>query len=195
MKNRNIQFERAALCCKDTGLLLACLAAVFISTPTPVSARDLVPFNGTILGYLETQEPIDQCTVHAHVVTFGNSNQLGAFTGTAEIYGNFCENPPNITSTGSYHWFAANGDQFSATFDAILTPTATQGVYDNHETAEVTGGTGRFTNATGHRGRTNRLHHGAALVCPPLARDHLKCRLDEAVDIVRLFCASQLAFV
>jgi hypothetical protein len=23
-------------------------------------------------------------------------------------------------------------------------------VYDNHETAEATGGTGRFTNATGH---------------------------------------------
>ena len=40
--------------------------------------------------------------------------------------------------------------QISGTFDGYLSPTATQGVYDNHETADVTAGTGRFTNATGH---------------------------------------------
>ena len=63
---------------------------------------------------------------------------------------NFCENPPNITYTGSFHLFAANGDELCGTFEGYLTPTETPGVYDNHETSDVTGGTSRFTNATGH---------------------------------------------
>jgi hypothetical protein len=150
MKNRNIQFKATALRCKNTGLLLACLAAVFISAPNPASARDQVPFRGTLSGYVETQEPVDQCTIHAHAVLFGNPTHLGAFTGTGELYQNFCEDPPNITYTGTFHLFAANGDELSGTFEGYLSPTETPGVYDNHETSDVTGGTGRFTNATGH---------------------------------------------
>jgi hypothetical protein len=130
--------------------LLTCIA-VFISVTTPASASDQVPFNGTVSGYVETQEPVDQCTVHIHVVNFGNATQLGAFTGTAEFYPNFCEDPPNITYIGTFHWFAANGDEISGTFDGYLSPTGTPGLYDNHETAEVTGGTGRFAPpTTGH---------------------------------------------
>ena len=86
MKNRNIQFKATALRCKNRGLLLVCLAAVFISAPTPASARDQVPFSGTLAGCVETQEPVDQCTVHAHAVLFGNATHLGAFTGTGEFY-------------------------------------------------------------------------------------------------------------
>ena len=147
MKNRNIQFKPTAGLLIP--LLLACLAAVFISATAPARAGDMVPFNGTVSGYVETQEPVDQCTVHIHVVNFGNANQLGAFTGTAEFYPNFCEDPPNITYTGTFDWFAANGDEIFGTFDGYLSPTGTPGVYDNHETAEVTGGTGRFGSATG----------------------------------------------
>jgi len=147
MKNKNIQFKAT------TGvlipLLVVCLG-IFISAVTPASARDQVPFNGTVSGYVETQEPVDECTVHTHVINSGNANELGAFHGTAEFYPNFCENPPNITYTGSFHLFAANGDELSGTFEGYLSPTETPGVYDNHETSDVTGGTGRFTGATGH---------------------------------------------
>src|SRR5438034_5447312 len=111
MKNRNIQFKPTAGLLIP--LLLACFAAVFISGTTPAVAGEMVPFNGTVSGYVESQEPVDQCTVHAHVVNFGNANQLGAFTGTAEFYPNFCEDPPNITYTGTFDWFAANGDEIS----------------------------------------------------------------------------------
>jgi hypothetical protein len=148
MKNRNIQFKPTLGLLIP--LLLVCLATVFISAPNSARAGDMVPFNGTVSGYIETQEPVDECTVHTHVVNFGNATQLGAFTGTAEFYPNFCEDPPNITYIGSSHWFAANGDEISGTFDGYLTPTETAGVYDNHENADVTGGTGRFTTATGH---------------------------------------------
>jgi hypothetical protein len=128
--------------------LLTCIA-VFISAPTPAGASESVPFNGTVSGYVESQVPVDECTVHIHVINFGNATQLGAFTGTAEFYPNFCEDPPNITYTGMFHWFAANGDIIEGTFDGYLTDPDMDGVYDNHETAEVTGGTGRFDGATG----------------------------------------------
>src|SRR5262249_46323231 len=105
MKNQNIQFKAAALRCKIARLFLAFLAAAFISAPNPTSAGDQVPFNGTLAGCVETQEPIDQCTIHAHAALFGNATHLGAFTGTGEFYQNFCENPPNITYSGSFHFF------------------------------------------------------------------------------------------
>jgi len=71
---------------------------------------------------------------------------LGVYTGTGELYQDIC----NSTFIGSFHWFAANGDEIYGSFEGYLTPTGTPGVYDNHETADVTGGTGRFTSATGH---------------------------------------------
>ena len=132
-------------------LLLACFAAVFISAPTPAVAGGMVPFNGTLAGCVDTQEPVDECTLHTHAVLFGNATHLGAFTGTGEFYQDFCEDPPNITYIGSFHLFAANGDELSGTFEGYLSPTETPGVYDNHETAEVTDGTGRFAPpTTGH---------------------------------------------
>ena len=148
MKNRNIQFKATAGVLIP--LLLAFFAAVFISAPNPASARDQVPFNGTLGGCVDTQEPVDECTLHTHALLFGNATHLGAFTGTGEFYQNFCEDPPNITYAGSFHLFAANGDELSGTFEGYLSPTETPGVYDNHETSDVTGGTGRFTGATGH---------------------------------------------
>src|SRR5262249_56136483 len=58
-----------------------------------------------------------------------------------------CQN--KIPYPGPFDWFAANGDEIYGTFEGYLCPTETPRVYDNHETAEVTGGTGRFANATG----------------------------------------------
>jgi hypothetical protein len=89
------------------------------------------------------------------VINFGHANQLGAFTGTAEFFPRPCAPDPdlcehNVPYTGTFDWFAANGDEIYGTFEGYLCPTETPGVFDNHETAEVTGGTGRFANATGH---------------------------------------------
>jgi len=154
MNNRNIQFKAAVLDFKSAGLLLAFLAAVFISTPNPASARDQVPFNGVVAGYNNPPSGTE-CEPIISVVNFGHANQLGAFTGTAEFFPRPCEPNPdlcenNIPYTGTFDWFAANGDEISGTFEGYLCPTETPGVYDNHETAEVTGGSGRFANATGH---------------------------------------------
>ena len=154
MKNRNIQFKPKALCFKNAGLLLACLATVFISAPTPAAAGGMVPFNGTVSGYVDSQSGTE-CEPSTHVINFGHANQLGAFTGTAEFSPRPCDPDPdlcenNVPYTGTFDWFAANGDEIYGTFEGYMCPTQTPGVYDNHETAEITGGTGRFANATGH---------------------------------------------
>jgi hypothetical protein len=146
MKNRNIQFKPTASRYKKMGLLLACLAAVFISATNPASARDQLPFHANLSGYVETSEFLPPCTIHGHAIIFGNATHVGAYTGTGELYQDVCNN----TYIGSFHWFAANGDELFGTFEGFLTPTETPGVYDNHETSEVTGGTGRFTGATGY---------------------------------------------
>jgi len=152
MKNRNIQFKLTARLLVP--LLLTFFVSVFISGPTPAVAGEMVPFNGTVSGYVESQSGT-QCEPSTHVINFGHANQLGAFTGTAEFFPRPCAPDPdlcenNIPYTGTFDWFAANGDEIYGTFEGYLCPTGTSGVYDNHETAEVTGGTGRFANATGH---------------------------------------------
>ena len=95
MKNRNIQFKATALRCKNTGFLLVCLAAVFISAPNPASALDMVPFNGTVSGFVESQSGTE-CEPSVHVINFGHANQLGAFTGTAEFFPRPCEPDPDL---------------------------------------------------------------------------------------------------
>ena len=152
MKNRNIQFKPTAGILIP--LLLACFAAVFISAPNSAKAGGMVPFNGTVSGYVDSQSGTE-CEPSIHVVNFGHANHLGAFTGTAEFSPRPCDPDPdlcenNVPYTGTFDWFAANGDEIFGTFEGYLCPTETPGVFDNNETAEVTGGTGRFTNATGH---------------------------------------------
>ena len=131
MKNRNIQFKATALCSKNAGLLLACVAAVFMSAPSPAAARDEVPFNGVVSGYVELQSGTE-CGPSTHVINFGHANQLGAFTGTAEFFPRPCEPDPdlcenNIPYTGTFDWFAANGDEIYGTFEGHLCPTENAG--------------------------------------------------------------------
>jgi len=73
MKNQNIQFKAVALRWKNTGLLLACLAVVFISAPNLASARDEVPFNGVVSGSVVSQS-VTQCQPSTHVLNFGHAN-------------------------------------------------------------------------------------------------------------------------
>jgi len=137
MKTRNLQFKAIILFLACVALFLAASAA---------RAGNLVPFNGTVSGYVQSAEAPVGCLQTLHVVNFGNANQLGAFTGIGEFIVNGCDG----TYTGFFHWRAANGDKLEGTFDGYLTPSSTPGVFDNHETADVTSGTGRFANATGH---------------------------------------------
>jgi hypothetical protein len=143
MKNRNIQFKptRGLL----IPLLLACLAAVFISAPASAVAGEMVPFNGIVSGTIISTVPLDECHLLSEAVNGGHANQLGAFTGSAEFVLNVCD----LTYVGSYVFTGANGDSISGPFTGTLTPTPIPGVFDNNELAFITAGTGRFADATG----------------------------------------------
>ena len=143
MKNRNLQFKPTAGLLIP--LLLACFTAVFVSAAAPARAGDTVPFKGTLSGTVISSVPLDECHVLSEIVNGGNATQLGRFTGTAEFILNVCD----LTYVGSYVFTGANGDSISGPFTGTLTPTSIEGVFDNDEVAFITGGTGRFANATG----------------------------------------------
>ena len=93
MKNRNIQFKPTLGLVIP--LLLVCLAAVFISATNLARAGEMVPFNGTVSGYVDSQSGTE-CEPSIHVVNFGHANQLGAFTGTAEFSPHPCAPDPDL---------------------------------------------------------------------------------------------------
>jgi hypothetical protein len=121
------------------------VAAAIISVTPPASARDQVPFRGVVSGSVVSITPLDQCNQRIEAVNGGNATHLGRFTGTAEFVLDVC----NLTYVGGYVFTAANGDSISGPFIGSLTPTDVPGVFDNTESAFVTGGTGRFAGATG----------------------------------------------
>jgi hypothetical protein len=143
MKNRNSQFKPTAGLLIP--LLVACFAAVVASSAAPAIAGDTVPFKGTLSGSIISSVPLDECHVLSEIVNGGNATQLGRYNGTAEFILNVCD----LTYVGSYVFIAANGDSISGPFTGILTPTSIEGVFDNNELAFITGGTGRFADATG----------------------------------------------
>ena len=97
-----------------------------------------LPFRGSYASVIEVPPPSAVGTIE------GTATHLGRFTGTltAEVT---AEN----TSTGTFNFTAANGDQLSGTFVGI------EGVFIPPNTARITevatieNGTGRFAGATG----------------------------------------------
>ena len=53
------------------------------------------------------------------------------------------------TAIGTFAFTAANGDTVTGTFTGASAPTALPDVFSIEETASITGGTGRFADATG----------------------------------------------
>jgi hypothetical protein len=107
------------------------------------AAGEQVPFKGTLDGVVTITgtPPIVSVVIDAS----GNATQLGEFTLSI----------PHIvdrnagTATGTYEFQAANGDTLTAEFSGQSKPSETPGVLFIVETATITGGTGRFADATG----------------------------------------------
>ena len=76
-------------------------------------------------------------------------------TGTATYLGKYTEHATlqvNVltgSATGAATFTAANGDTLTATVEGQATPTTTPGVVSIVEVYTITGGTGRFADATG----------------------------------------------
>ena len=133
-------------------LIFACLAATSALTMAQGNNGQEESFDGTVSGTIPPQSdwgpPLpgsNGCAFSFPVPNTGTSNQLGQFHGMATFVPNVCDG----SYTGTYQWIAANGDRISGPFRGQNIPTATAGVFTNVETATITGGTGRFKNASG----------------------------------------------
>jgi len=122
-------------------LALAFLVVLGITGPVP--AGEDVPFKGHLEGDV-TITPLAPPFVMVDVEATGKATHLGKFT--LDIP--HVVNRANGTAVGSYEFTAANGDTLTANFTGVAVPIA-PGVLYIEETATITGGTGRFADASG----------------------------------------------
>jgi hypothetical protein len=113
---------------------------------SPAIAGEVVPFKGRLEGASTiTFDPPPSPFFSVLLEGTGHATLLGRFT---------VEAPHRVNSAtgsaiGSFTFTASNGDRLTADFTGASTPTATPGVFAIVETANITGGTGRFAGATG----------------------------------------------
>ena len=123
-------------------MLVAAFAVSLTSVAVSAVAAE-TPFKGKI-NAVETAEVVFQ-TLSVTRDGTGTATYLGKFTEHATLQVNI----PTAHATGAATFTAANGDTLTATVDGQATPTTTPGVVSIVEVYTITGGTGRFSDATG----------------------------------------------
>jgi hypothetical protein len=103
------------------------------------------PFKGSYTTSSEILQPAP--ILKTRITGTGHVSQLGYSTFVAYSTLNFTSQPP-FQLGGTATFTAANGDEVYTSFTGTSTPTA-QGMLDVSMTHIITGGTGRFQNATG----------------------------------------------
>jgi hypothetical protein len=131
MRN-NINLPMAAI------LLTAALAG------QAVAADKLVPFTGSLHAHESETFPAPG-TLLADGSGGGIATHIGLFT----LTWHFTVNLADGTGTGPVRIIAANGDEIFTSVAGKSEPTSTPGVFRIMEVQTITGGTGRFANATG----------------------------------------------
>ena len=123
------------------------MAAMFLAAALagPAMAENQVPFKGSLEGVVSIT-PIDAQFSFVRINGTGNASHLGLFT--VDIP--HIVNRPARTGIGTYTFTAANGDTLTAEFAGLATPTTTPTVLSIVEIGSITGGTGRFADATGN---------------------------------------------
>jgi hypothetical protein len=126
-------------------LTLALLAVLALAGPAAAEGPGKqVPFRGRLEG-VATVTPLTPPFVAVNIEGGGHATQLGNF----EVSIPHVTNRSNGTAAGTYEFTAANGDTLTADFTSQVTPTDVPGVVSVAVTATITGGTGRFADATG----------------------------------------------
>ena len=146
-------------------LVPAALLAIAIASPVALAGPTNVPLKGSLATQetLEFVPPPPSDGVCAGSVAKGTTAVIGTAShlGRVSGRGTDCINmsggsPPSFAFTnGELTLTAANGDQLTVTYSGTFTPTTNDptnpqaAIYAISGTFQVTGGTGRFANATG----------------------------------------------
>ena len=123
-------------------LLVVALAGTTLAASAKAKEKEL-PFKGTLQS-VETyvvNPPIMAVTANGS----GNATQLGQYAISYEVEVNL----ETLAGVGSAQLVAANGDILYANMSGQATPTETADVFNVVEEFTITGGTGRFANASG----------------------------------------------
>ena len=126
--------------------IVAVLLATLVvgTTLAAASAKRPLPFKGSIEA-LETYQVNGQ-TMSVTASGSGEATYLGHYTVSYQVQVDL----PTGTGTGlSAHYVAANGDSLFAEGSGQATPTDDPNVFNVVETYTITGGTGRFADASG----------------------------------------------
>lgn len=114
-------------------LISLCVMGSVALSATPVYAADFVPLKGRFAG--------------AGADFSGNFTHIGKFQGVVDL------------AASTAVWTAANGDTITnQTTSFVLVEEVTPGVFRYEQTLVITGGTGRFANATGSATATGLLN-------------------------------------
>jgi hypothetical protein len=122
------------------------MAAAFLTAVLAgrAAAENHVPFKGRLEGVV-TMTPVDAELVFVRIQGTGNATDLGLFTVDVP----HLVNRQARTGNGAYTFTAANGDTLTAGFRGTGTPIVSPAGLSIVEIAVITGGTGRFADATG----------------------------------------------
>ena len=136
-------------------MVVALLLGILLVSTTlaAASARKPLPLKGSIEA-LETYR-VSGPTMFVTATGSGEATHLGRYTVTYEVQVDL----PSGTGTGlSAQYVAANGDRLFAEGSGQATPTEDPSVFVVVETFTITGGTGRFADATGNFTETRRVN-------------------------------------
>lgn len=136
-------------------MVVALLLGILLVSTTlaAASARKPLPLKGSIEA-LETYR-VSGPTMFVTATGSGEATHLGRYTVTYEVQVDL----PTGTGTGlSAQYVAANGDRLFAEGSGQATPTEDPSVFVVVETFTITGGTGRFADASGSFTETRRVN-------------------------------------
>ncbi len=139
--------------------LTVCIAALALAAVSPTSAGTL-SFNGTFVNTNPPAAPGGRCSgLTVNIGNFGpfyatGTSNLGSFT---SVQSHCLDSGPPITVgapdtpyyDGLFTYSFAGGATLFGTYIGLLSNAGTMGVIDNVQNFVVTGGTGRFANASG----------------------------------------------
>ncbi len=121
-------------------LVIAAAFVTLLLVPTASAAQGGTdrPFHTTLVGSIHWESPGVSKSNCAVVTTLGEGTGEAIHLGRVTVAWSHCPAEPDYIMDGQMILTAANGDQLYGTYD-----------HDNLSSITVTGGTGRFSDATG----------------------------------------------
>jgi hypothetical protein len=132
--------------------IILTLAATLFSAAVAANCNVAIakdrPFKARLAGNAQLSPTDDPCTMRNDENGEGQATHLGHFTWKSVELVNFCTVPGGVAVEASFTMTAANGDLLFGTYETVGLVDES-GNLDIHGSFEFTGGTGRFSDATG----------------------------------------------